>query len=666
MSLRAGMEDEELPSMWRSLVQAMRLAYRAEPKLLVISFVLVTAAWLPDAFSALWLKMLIDGVADHRSDRSPGPRSVWPTAAAAGWLLRTIGNRVEMRFRDRATIEVEAHVANLQASVAGIEHHERPEYLDRLQLLREQVFLLNHIYSSLMGSIGSIGRLLITLALLASIHPSLVLLGVFAVPTVSCRRGAPRPSVVPRSTRRRACGCPVTCSISAPRPVPARRCGSTASASAWRRASRRMEDLVRRSGERHAGRARSGSRSRGRSSASRTSAPWCSWHPGSTRLPATSCSRSPRAPTCRATSASPSAKPSSCGGRSTPRSDWSGSSTTRRTSSRSRRHAGAGPAPGGDRARARVLRVSGDRAPRARRRRPHARAGTVVALVGENGAGKTTLVKLLCRFYEPTAGRMTVDGLDLARLRADEWRERALGRVPGLLPVRVRGPADDRRRRSSPHRRSDGGRRGGRAGRRGRRRRPHAATVSTHSSDRRGTTVSSCRSASGRSSRSRGFMRERPLLCVLDEPTAALDAETEHALFERFAAASREASDDGRITVLVSHRFSTVRMADLIVVLDGARVAEVGSHEELGGAGGLYAELYACRRAPIAIEARRPRWRRLPRPRWPRSCRGRGARAREASRVGDRDTSPRPRGCPCRPGWPARAPTRRPGRRRGR
>jgi ATP-binding cassette subfamily B protein len=81
-------------------------------------------------------------------------------------------------------------------------------------------------------------------------------------------------------------------------------------------------------------------------------------------------------------------------------------------------------------------------------------------------------------------------------------------------------------------------------------------------------------------------------VCVLDEPTAALDAETEHALFERFAAASRAARDDGRITVLVSHRFSTVRMADLIVVLDGARVVEHGTHAELLAQGGLYAELY--------------------------------------------------------------------------
>ncbi|MGH2351199.1 MAG: ATP-binding cassette domain-containing protein, partial [Chloroflexota bacterium] len=90
----------------------------------------------------------------------------------------------------------------------------------------------------------------------------------------------------------------------------------------------------------------------------------------------------------------------------------------------------------------------------------------------------------------------------------------------------------------------------------------------------------------------RAFMREDPLLVVFDEPTAAIDAPTEHALFERFAAAARSGARRGTVTLLISRRFSTVRMADLIVVLDGGRIVEQGSHDELVRRGGLYADLF--------------------------------------------------------------------------
>jgi ATP-binding cassette subfamily B protein len=94
------------------------------------------------------------------------------------------------------------------------------------------------------------------------------------------------------------------------------------------------------------------------------------------------------------------------------------------------------------------------------------------------------------------------------------------------------------------------------------------------------------------------MMREEPLLLLLDEPTAALDPLTEHALFERYARSAREVGGrTGGITVLVSHRFSTVRMADLILVVADGRIAESGSHQDLMARNGLYAELFTLQAA---------------------------------------------------------------------
>ena len=228
-------------------------------------------------------------------------------------------------------------------------------------------------------------------------------------------------------------------------------------------------------------------------------------------------------------------------------------------------------------------------------------AGAVVAIVGENGAGKTTLVKLLAKMYEPTAGRILVDDAPLARMPADEWRARLAGAFQDFFRFEFRarhtvGLGDVPRMDDEP------------------------AVVAAV--DRAGADDVVARLPAGLDTQlgptwpdgvevsfgqwqklalARGFMRDQPLLLVLDEPTAALDAETEHALFERYAAAARRAPterDDGRaITLLVSHRFSTVRMADLIVVLDGARVVEVGTHDELMARGGQYAELYGIQAA---------------------------------------------------------------------
>jgi ATP-binding cassette subfamily B protein len=224
--------------------------------------------------------------------------------------------------------------------------------------------------------------------------------------------------------------------------------------------------------------------------------------------------------------------------------------------------------------------------------------------VGENGAGKTTLVKLLCRLYQPTSGRILVDGEELGRMPVEAWRSRLAGAFQDFYRFELRarqtvGLGDLPRLEDEP------------------------AVV--RAVDRAGADDVVARLTAGLETQlgptwpegvevsfgqwqklalARGFMRDAPLLLVLDEPTAALDAETEHALFERYAAAARGARHDGlasdqqgRITILVSHRFSTVRMADLIVVLDGSRVIEVGSHEELVTNRGKYAELYEIQAA---------------------------------------------------------------------
>jgi ATP-binding cassette subfamily B protein len=229
--------------------------------------------------------------------------------------------------------------------------------------------------------------------------------------------------------------------------------------------------------------------------------------------------------------------------------------------------------------------------------------GSVVAIVGENGAGKSTLVKLLCRMYQPDEGRIFVDGVDLARIRADDWRSRLAGAFQDFFRFEFRarhsvGVGDVLRLDDEPAVAAAVGRAGAddvveRL----------AAGLDTQLGATWPGGVEVSFGQWQKLALARGFMRDRPLLLVLDEPTAALDAETEHALFERYAAVVRggnqnqEGAAEGRITILVSHRFSTVRMADLIVVLDGARVVEVGSHEALLAKGGQYAELYGIQAA---------------------------------------------------------------------
>ena len=169
-----------LSSMWR----LCKLGYRHEPALILVAFTLALLASLPDALVALWFMLLGEGVLQGDWTQVRIAVVALGLSATATWFLVTVSTRVQRRFRDKVTIALESHVATLLASIATIAHQERPDYLDRLSVLRNQVFMLDHMYMSLFATCGWILRLAITIALLVSIHPLLALLALFALPPV--------------------------------------------------------------------------------------------------------------------------------------------------------------------------------------------------------------------------------------------------------------------------------------------------------------------------------------------------------------------------------------------------------------------------------------------------------------------------------------------------
>src|SRR5215475_6165618 len=186
----AGVPDRlppALSSMWR----LCRLGFRYEPALMGVAFVLALVAAVPDALLAVWLKLLGEGLIEHKPGLLRFAVIALAVSAVATWLLQTVSSRVQRRFRDKVTIALEGHVARLQASIATIAHQERPEYLDRLSVLREQIYTLDHMYMSVFSTAGWILRLAVTIGLLASVNPVLITLVLFAIPTVAATSWRP-------------------------------------------------------------------------------------------------------------------------------------------------------------------------------------------------------------------------------------------------------------------------------------------------------------------------------------------------------------------------------------------------------------------------------------------------------------------------------------------
>jgi ATP-binding cassette subfamily B protein len=586
-----------LPAMWR----ALKRGYEAAPVLLSVAFGLALLAALPDALVALWFKLLADGVLGGRRGLVMAAALGLGVSAAATWFLRVVSDRMQRRFRDQVTIALESHVAWLQASVATIEHHERPVYLDRLAMLRNQVFVLDHMYMSLFTTCGWILRLGVTLALLASIHPALAWLAVFALPTVltsSWRPGVERAAEERGAWANRLARHLFDLATTAPpgKEVRVTRIGPrlvTERRAAWERWYGPVARARWRSAVWHA-------------------AAWAIFGAAYVGAVVFVASLPAATPGAVLLALAAGARLSAYIGGAVGevgflRGIWlEGSKRLAWLEDYAAAQSQGADAAVPERLRAgiRLEHVSfaypGTERLALEDVDLRLEPGSVVALVGENGAGKTTLVKLLCRLYQPTKGRILIDGVELARMPPEAWRSRLAGAFQDFFRFEFQmrhtvGVGDLPRL-------------------------DDAAAV-TAAVDRAGAADVVQQLGAGLATQlgptwpdgvdlsfgqwqklalARGFMRERPLVLVLDEPTATLDAETEHALFERYAAAARpsgagavrQPSPDGRITILVSHRFSTVRMADFIVVLQGARVIESGTHEALMARGGHYADLY--------------------------------------------------------------------------
>ena len=532
-----------LPAMWR----LCKLGYRHEPRLIVISFSLALLSALPDALLAWWFKLLGEGALSRDWQLVRFATLALGLSATATWFLQTVSTRVQRRFRDKVTIGLESHVATLLASIPTIAHQERPEYLDRLAVLRNQVFMLDHMYMSLFATCGWILRLAVTIGLLVSIHPVLALLAVFALPPVLTSSW--RPAVERNAYERGASDSRLARHLFD--------LATTAPAGKEVRVTGIGERLVqqRRQAWESGNRAVASARW---SSAAWHSLAWSIFGAAYVGAIVFVASGLGAAATDVLLAVAAGARLSFYVGATVGevgflRGVWLDAA---KRLAWLEDYAGAlratadGPAPDRLAKGIRFDRVSFAYPGTARMVLDQVSldlpAGAVVAVVGENGAGKTTLVKLLAKMYAPTSGRILVDGIDLSTITTEAWRARlagafqdffrfefaarhtvGLGDLPQLDDVAAvttavgRAGADDVILQL-----------------------PAGLATQLGPSWPDGVDISFGQWQ--KLALARGFMREQPLLLILDEPTAALDAETEHALFERYAAAARGIDEHGR------------------------------------------------------------------------------------------------------------------------
>ncbi|MET9021808.1 ABC transporter ATP-binding protein [Actinopolymorpha sp. NPDC004070] len=580
---------------WRGLLLLLGVALKTDRQR-VLGLVIEPLGMVAAPVVAYCLKLLVDGVAG--SDGRLVLAGVSGIAVMRGlWFVGTwTGSWIRVRLMEEVGFALDKEIATLSAALPGLDHHERADFQDRLELLRQSQGRLGYSLNSLIWTAHAAVSGVVAIVVLAVVSPWVVVVALFALPAIpvaALRQRWSKPaeevSAAPSRLARHLRGLPMDRNAG----MELRVFGLTEEVvdrfrTAWLDARRPLLRVERRAAL------------LGIAQDVLFAAALCGavifvlWRAG--RGEATvgdvvmAVYLSQR---IQRQVVAPIQAMSGVAGdlRAAGRMVW-----LREYAAEATRGPKDGPVPdalvGGVTFENVSFRYPGTDRWVVRDFSLHIPAGTVVAVVGENGSGKTTLVKLLSRMYEPTRGRILVDGTDLRTIDPAAWRLRlsaacqdfarleltaqhtvGVGRLPVLDDRAAVGRALENAGASDV-----------------------VATLPGGIDSQLGTTwdegVDLSTGQWQKFALARAFMRTKPLVLVLDEPTASLDAQTEHDLFARYTAAGQARTACGAVTILVSHRFSTVRSADLIAVVDRGRLAEVGTHDQLMAWAGVYADLY--------------------------------------------------------------------------